>query len=51
MPVLVKKDPKAYKRYKKRLDTLILLYQTYAFNMVTRTGFEPVKYSLERAVT
>ena len=30
-------------RRKKRLDTLILLYQTYAFNMVPEAGLEPAR--------
>ena len=33
-------------KHEKRLDTLISLYQTYAFNMVPTTGFEPVSVAL-----
>ena len=49
--MLDKKALKAYKKQEKRLDTSILLYQTYAFNMVPGTGIEPVRYCYRRILS
>lgn len=46
MSIFNKRPCKPYKRQEKRFDTLFSLYQTYAFNMVTQTGFEPMNNAL-----
>lgn len=46
MIILRKKALKSLLNAQKKVEQQFLLYQTYAFNMVTQTGFEPTNNAL-----